>query len=217
MSQHKRADDGIDVIWRFVSAQGIACCITRADVFTHTNAAFELLASINRADGLTEETEFNHGEWLAAFKWQDQQVYTIQKSVRFLDIRQWANGWHIFLVNKGAINGSDSILTQYTDVTDISSAIQMAVASHRKLMPLTEVLTRKELTVLYFLLRGRTAKSIAKILNRSPRTIEHSIERIKGKLGADSRTDLIELAINHGYYSVLPAEVFCKPMTIALT
>lgn len=53
-------------------------------------------------------------------------------------------------------------------------------------------LSRRHKECLYYLTKGMTFKQIARILNLSPRTIEHHIEYVKIKLGCFSRTQLIE-------------------------
>jgi DNA-binding NarL/FixJ family response regulator len=55
--------------------------------------------------------------------------------------------------------------------------------------------TEKELQVARLLVRGKTAREIAGMLHRSPRTIEHHIEALKNKTGALSRSELIEIII----------------------
>ena len=47
------------------------------------------------------------------------------------------------------------------------------------------------------MIRGKTAKEIAVILNLSPRTIEHHIENIKIKTNSDSKSELIDKMFLH--------------------
>jgi DNA-binding CsgD family transcriptional regulator len=56
--------------------------------------------------------------------------------------------------------------------------------------------TEKELQVARLLVRGKTAREIASILQRSPRTIEHHIEALKNKTGALSKSELIEILLS---------------------
>ncbi len=57
-------------------------------------------------------------------------------------------------------------------------------------------LTKRELQVAYHLIRGKTAKIIAKIFQLSPRTVETHLENMKIKLAVDSKTALIEKLID---------------------
>ncbi|MFZ9035085.1 MAG: helix-turn-helix transcriptional regulator, partial [Francisellaceae bacterium] len=65
-------------------------------------------------------------------------------------------------------------------------------------------LTEKEKQCLYWLLRGKNAREIAKLLFRSPRTIESHIDILKHKFDASSKTVLIDKALNSGVLSMIP-------------
>jgi DNA-binding CsgD family transcriptional regulator len=65
-------------------------------------------------------------------------------------------------------------------------------------------LAMRELEVLFFLLRGKTAKEIAEIIGLSKRTIESYIEQIKSKFGCNTKTDLLLLAVVNGYMNIIP-------------
>ncbi len=64
--------------------------------------------------------------------------------------------------------------------------------------------TKRQAECLFFLLRGKSAKVIAKILNLSHRTIEDYIEKIKMQLGCQTKSELFEKAYLKGYMSILP-------------
>lgn len=56
-------------------------------------------------------------------------------------------------------------------------------------------LSAQEIKCLHLLIAGKTIKMIAKILNISPRTVEHYLENIRHKLHANSKSELIEKVI----------------------
>ena len=58
------------------------------------------------------------------------------------------------------------------------------------------MLDQRDMEILYFLVRGRTAKSIAKQVQLSHRTIEHRLEAIKQKLMVSSKAELIEKVVD---------------------
>ena len=58
-------------------------------------------------------------------------------------------------------------------------------------------LTRRERDVLA-LLAGRTSREIAALLSLSPRTVEHHVDSLLGKLGARSRSEATAVASRHG-------------------
>ncbi len=57
-------------------------------------------------------------------------------------------------------------------------------------------LSRRETECLCLLLKGRTMKMIGKMMGLSPRTVEHYIESVKGKLGVRTKLELIDKAID---------------------
>ena len=71
-------------------------------------------------------------------------------------------------------------------------------------------LTTRETECLFYLIRGGTRKTIAKQLNLSPRTIDAHTEQIKLKFGCHHKAQLIELAIEDGFYHFIPDSVINK-------
>ncbi len=74
-------------------------------------------------------------------------------------------------------------------------------------------LSLREMECLFYLLRGKTVKTIAKILHLSPRTVESYVERIKYKFQCLSKSELLEKAIIQGYMNVLPQSILSLPFT----
>jgi DNA-binding CsgD family transcriptional regulator len=58
-------------------------------------------------------------------------------------------------------------------------------------------LTPRELEVLRLLVRGNTNRQIASLLGLSPRTVESHRANLMGKLGLESRVELVEYAEEH--------------------
>jgi DNA-binding CsgD family transcriptional regulator len=56
--------------------------------------------------------------------------------------------------------------------------------------------SKRKSEVIYYLLRGCTAKEIAKKLNLSPRTIESHIEELKMEIGVNRKSELITEILN---------------------
>jgi two-component system response regulator NreC len=75
--------------------------------------------------------------------------------------------------------------------------LQQAVTSeHRKGAPV-DPLTRRELDVLRLLAKGNTNRQIAEILGLSMRTVENHRANLMGKLGLESRVELVNYAEEH--------------------
>jgi len=66
-------------------------------------------------------------------------------------------------------------------------------------------LTPREMECLFYLMRGRTTKHIAKILNLSPRTVEIYVARLKMKFNCVNKSDLIYKTIEEGYMEIIPS------------
>lgn len=54
-----------------------------------------------------------------------------------------------------------------------------------------DLLSKREVECIYYLVRGMTARQIGKVLDLSHRTIEFYLERIKTKLGCKTKSELI--------------------------
>src|SRR5207253_1891119 len=69
-----------------------------------------------------------------------------------------------------------------------------------EIKPITRfpVLSKQQEKCLYYLVRGMTMKQIAKILELSPKTVEHYLDAVKIKLNCRTRSELVEHAINVG-------------------
>lgn len=65
-------------------------------------------------------------------------------------------------------------------------------------------LTERESECLFFVLRGKITKEIAKILKISPRTVETYFDNIKTKLRCDNKSQVIEKSISLGYMHIIP-------------
>ncbi|HJL16468.1 MAG TPA: response regulator transcription factor [Sandaracinaceae bacterium LLY-WYZ-13_1] len=59
-------------------------------------------------------------------------------------------------------------------------------------------LSERERQVFELLVRGESAKAVARALDLSPSTVHTYTERIKAKLGADTVADLVRYAFRHG-------------------
>lgn len=65
-------------------------------------------------------------------------------------------------------------------------------------------LSKRQSECLYYLLRGKSAVAIAKILKLSPKTVEYYIDEIKNKMRCRNKAELIEKAIDNGYIEFNP-------------
>ena len=68
-------------------------------------------------------------------------------------------------------------------------------------------LSKKEMVVLFYFLRGKSAREIANIICRSEKTINFHLETIKSKFNVNSKSSLIEKAIYNGFMNIIPNEI----------
>lgn len=160
------------------------------------------------------------------FMQQDKIVLARNNPLRILGYFCYANdNWRVLfgekylLKNKyGEIIG---LISQFSDITnlnliDLSKFLDIDNNGHAIKIRKQQIsyiledhyqdfsLPDRQSECLFFLLRRKTAKEIAKILKLSPRTVESYIEQIKFKLNCSTKSELIDKAINNGYMNIIP-------------
>lgn len=85
---------------------------------------------------------------------------------------------------------------------------------HKKLIDIE--LTQREEECLFYIVRGKSAKMIGKILNISPRTVEGYIESLKHKLNCTNKTDLVDAAIRTGFIDIIPNSLLLPKLKVSL-
>jgi len=215
----------------------------RHSVFLYANKAYGVLMGLPHHEDIIGRTDFDMPcETVACapmFQKQDQEVLHSRQPLRILDVHPFADGkWRAFLVTKSPFYGGENdepVGTMFYGVDITSPGIielgSMLGRIHAGADPKALVgagshllegfgetgsLTRREAEVLFFLLRGKSAKETAVILSMSRRTVEQHIEKMKGKLGARSKFELIEVAIEAGYMHRIPESLFSKQLSISL-
>ncbi|WP_394846141.1 helix-turn-helix transcriptional regulator [Pendulispora brunnea] len=218
----------------------------RQSVFLYANKAYAVLIGLPHSEDVVGRTDFDMPcETVACapmFQKQDQEVLRSRQPLRILDVHRFADGkWRAFLVTKTPLFGGSSendepIGTMFYGV-DITSPGIIELGSvlgriHAGADPKalvgagshlvegfsadTGTLTRREAEILFFLLRGKSAKETAVILSMSRRTVEQHIDKMKQKLGARSKFELIEVAIEAGYMHRIPDSLFSRQLSITL-
>jgi PAS domain S-box-containing protein len=161
---------------------------------------------------------------------QDKQVFKKNEPLHYLSYQQYSDGkWHLLLGDKNCILDDAGqvigIFSQAKDMTDnrLIDFSRFMFNTHKKYTTkgtksgfdciITREdkvygLSKKEMVVLFYFLRGKTAREIADIIFRSEKTIHFHLEAIKSKFGVASKSDLIEKAIHDGFMNIIPDEVF---------
>ena len=78
-------------------------------------------------------------------------------------------------------------------------------------------LTPRELECVFYTLRGRSSKRIAKILKISPRTVEEHINNVKLKFDCGSKDELIEFAYKHNFSRFIPETLLNNKLLASLS
>ena len=86
--------------------------------------------------------------------------------------------------------------------SDISMSWAEEMQTTRRPTPNGVALTVRQREILKLTAEGQSAREIAKLLNVSPRTVEHHRANIMGKLKIHRAADLIRYAVEHGYVAM---------------
>ncbi len=77
-------------------------------------------------------------------------------------------------------------------------------------------LNTRESEVLFLLLYGKKPQYIAKVLNLSVKTIENYVLRLREKFNANTKGELLDLALDHGYGSHIPPSMLKQQLSVIL-
>lgn len=168
---------------------------------------------------------------------QDKHVINTKEEITLLDIHAYADDQtRVLLTKKKPLYQANDITGVICHCTEIQSNTISKVSSiligldkkyHEKnshnersyfigSIPQEQLLSKRELELLFYYVRGKTSKTIAKILNLSYRTVENYIDNIKNKLDLGSKEDLIEYSILNGYFSYIPEFILTQDLSIII-
>lgn len=111
--------------------------------------------------------------------------------------------WAANSITKKSISNFIQTVNQHMETAYNKTSKRMRVVSDKH----TPKLTPRELDVLFYTMRGKTAKAIAKCLIISARTVESHIENLKMKFACHTKQQLIECAITEGYLETVPNSI----------
>lgn len=173
------------------------------------------------------------------FRYQDSEVMVKLKPMRILDIHRFANNeWKVYVFSKSPFFDIDNNLAgtifSGQDITNVSTLELASLLAKIKIEGVSNDLigqdsymfgnkfkdinlTDRESEVLFFLLRGKTAKLIAKTLNLSPRTVEKYSDNLKNKFVVSNLHELIDKAISLGYLNIIPETLFTTQISYCLS
>lgn len=177
---------------------------------------------VNLKCGLNERSE--------AIKAFDKLVFTSNKRTNCHGYCKYADGWQLYLCEKSPIvndkNELIGLINHCNDLTNynlidlgrfIFDLEKNNIKHNRQFSYLIEeessdryLLSARQIECLFFLLRGKTDKEIAKIFNLFPRTIESYILEIKFKMQCSTRGQIIDKSFNEGLLNIYPKSFLNK-------
>ncbi len=244
MDAEKAGDLALDAGLKAIFDQMPGCwgCKDLNSVFMYANKEYARIIGFSPEDHLdiVGRTDFDMPcstvNCADSFRSQDKTVMNRATKLQILDIHPFANGeWRAYIFTKtpmynrnneivGTIfHGQDltySNIIALRDIISISDAptsltgVQGSILLTHKFCPIE--LTPREAQCLFFFLRGKSVKLIARYLHISPRTIENYMENLKYKFGASNKFDLFDKAIQAGFMNVIPEGLFSSQLSIVL-
>ncbi len=209
-------------------------CKDNHSVFLYANENYCRLVGLNHPKEAIGRTDFDMpcqtSNCANLFRAQDQRVMQLNQKIRILDIHPFAgNEWKAYIFTKTPLTDPNlGVIGTIFHGVDVTSRPVIEIGALLAKMSLSDVssplvgqnsymlsthfsginLTQRQSEVLFFLLRGKTAKHIAVVLSISFRTVEAYIEQLKHKFSAANKEELIELAITAGFLSFIPKSLF---------
>lgn len=196
-------------------------------VYLGCNKNFTELAGYSGIDSMVgimdEDLKCGAAECAKIFREQDKEAMKYN-SRTILDIHRFSDGKIRTCISKKTPlrDKQGTIIGTITQTSEINKAILkkiggLLIESNSKynmretnsITLLTDKddkykLTKRESECLFYTLRGKTAKEIARILKLSPRTIEDYLDKVKMKFFCASKSELISKAFEDNYLTTLP-------------
>lgn len=160
----------------------------------------------------------------------DKQSVSLNKKLHAIQVLNYDSEWRVILsVRTPIVNENNEVVKLHLtaiDITDtnLSRGILLLGSSDKKIINMVNQqanyiidschqpfnLTEKQEVCLFLLVRGKTMKQIANIMKISIKTIEDHINSIKTKLNCTTKSQLIEKAINSGFFYYIPNSSLTK-------
>jgi DNA-binding CsgD family transcriptional regulator len=217
-------------------------CKNEASVFIYANEEYGRIIGLEHHFDVFGRTDFDMPCDTVAcaqmFRDQDKEVIETRKTLRILDIHPFADGeWRAYLTTKRPLYEGNHVVGTIFHGQDLTSPSTIELGSllgrlysgnqvinglaqgsywlgERGYMPVD--LTPRESEVLFFLIRGQAARSIASIFKISVRTVEDHICSLRFKFDCATKAALIEKAIYLGHLHYVPKSMLGKQLSLIL-
>ncbi|KLV09647.1 LuxR family transcriptional regulator [Photobacterium aquae] len=207
-------------------------------VFVYANAEYGQIIGVDHHQDCIGRTDFDMPsptvECAESFREQDQQVILSGKRLRILDIHPYSDGsWRAHLFTKTPWkNTEDEIVgtifsgveLKDTAILEVGHWICRAAGISPKQQLSFDLepnnppvnLNTRESEVLFLLLYGKKPQYIGKVLGVSVKTVESYVARLREKFNANSKNELIDLALDLGFGSHIPESMLKHQLSIIL-
>ncbi|MBI2786895.1 MAG: hypothetical protein HYX60_11595 [Legionella longbeachae] len=197
---------------------------TRESIFTHTNDATARLAGYKTAEELIGKTDYDvkcdAQKYADLFRAQDREAFNLGM-LNTIDIMKYCDaGLKILFTSRKTFQTQNGLTHLCSTAIELPPMILGEVYKNNFIFGKTgsfqiineikkeEIhLSRRETQCIFFLLRGRSAKETASILNLSYKTVEDHIEKIKCKLNCSKKSELFDKAFHLGIHQYIPQDI----------
>ena len=226
----------------FNQIPGAWSCKNKDFVIIYANQEYSKFVGASHPSEIIGKTDFDmpHDTVNCAglFRAQDVKVMETRKSIRILDIHPYTSlKLNAYIVTKsplqdiegeiiGTILHAENINSlNYFEIGTLLANLSTTIQNDRFYDQLnfslnytanSIKLTKRQSEVLFFLLRGKTVKQIAQILDISFRTIDQYLKELRLKFNVDTKYELIDKAILHGFLSTIPESLFNWHLSVEL-
>lgn len=213
-------------------------CKDKDSVFVYANAEYGKIIGVDHHLDCIGRTDFDMPsptvECADSFREQDNLVLSTGNRMRVLDIHPYSDGsWraHLFTKTPWKDEQDDTVGTIFsgvelkdTAILEVGHWICRAAGLNNKeqasfnldLHNQPIALNTRESEVLFLLLYGKKPQYIAKVLNVSVKTVENYVLRLREKFNANSKGELLDLALDLGFGSHIPESMLKRQLSVIL-
>lgn len=221
----------------FEQLPGCWGCKDTQSRFVHVNLAYAKLVGAHSPEALRGRSDEELPQAIAAcaalFKQQDRQVIESGRYMRVLNIHPYPNGqWQAHVFTKVPWYGDDGEVLgtifhgqalNDNPILEVGQWICKAAGIETvEPQPAANTqgcasLSARESEVLFFHQFGKKPQFIAQSLGVSVKTIENHFANLRVKLGAASKTELVDKALENGVGCKIPDSLLKQQLTLVLS
>jgi len=211
---------------------GFAAWKTPDSKYASANQLCASLAGYKTVDDYIETTDYHWKcpavEFAERIQAQDQYVFENKSSWRSFNILKFSSNEYIYYIsNKSIIYAPCGEMMGLLFLGTVIHCSEIIKSLHALLPPsqnqnnvcnilqivnedIQANLSQRQSECLFYMIRGKTSKEIAQILHLSYRTVEDYIQQTKDKFRCHTKSQLMEKAMEQGYWYQIPTSLIKK-------